>query len=73
MIRPAFSSGVIQREYHMTKNPPRPNCPKCGKATRFMLVKTGGRRFRCIECDASDPIQLPEVAKLLTGELRRPK
>jgi hypothetical protein len=38
----------------------------------FMLVKTGGRKFRCIDCDGPDPLRLPEVAKLLTGELRRP-
>jgi hypothetical protein len=37
----------------------------------FVLVKTGGRKFRCIDCDVPDPIKLPEVAKLLAGELRR--
>jgi hypothetical protein len=37
----------------------------------FMLVKTGGRKFRCIDCDVPDP--LPEVTKLLAGELRRPE
>ncbi len=36
---------------------------------RFMLVKTGGRKFRCIECDVPDPLKLPEVTKLLTGAL----
>jgi hypothetical protein len=38
----------------------------------FMLVKTGGRKFRCIDCDVPDPLQLPEVKNLLAGELRRP-
>jgi hypothetical protein len=36
----------------------------------FMLVKTGGRKFRCIDCDGSDPLRSSEVAKLLAGELR---
>jgi hypothetical protein len=40
---------------------------------RFMLVKTGGRKFRCIDCDIPDPLKLPEVRKLLTGELQRPE
>jgi hypothetical protein len=39
----------------------------------FILVKTGGRKFRCMDCDAPDPFQLPEINKLLTGELRRPQ
>jgi hypothetical protein len=39
----------------------------------FMLVKTGGRKFRCIDCDAPDPLKMPEVKKLLTGELRPPE
>jgi hypothetical protein len=54
----------------MPKNAPPPICPKCHKPTRFMLVKTGGRRFRCIDCDGDDPLRSSEVAKLLTGELR---
>jgi hypothetical protein len=37
-----------------------------------MLVKTGGREFRCADCDLTDPLELPEVAKLLTDELRHP-
>jgi hypothetical protein len=39
----------------------------------FMLVKTGGRKFRCIDCDVPDPLRSPELVKLLTGELRRPE
>jgi hypothetical protein len=35
----------------MPKNPPPPDCPKCSKPMRFMLVKTGGRKFRCVDCD----------------------
>jgi hypothetical protein len=37
---------------------------------RFMLVKTGGRKFRCIDCDVPDPLKQPEVTKLLKGSLR---
>jgi hypothetical protein len=57
----------------MPKNSPPPNCPKCAKPMRFMVVKTGGRKFRCIDCDVPDPLQAPEVTKLLKGELRRPE
>jgi hypothetical protein len=40
---------------------------------RFMLVKTGGRKFRCMDCDAPDPLKLPEVAQILNGSLRPPE
>jgi hypothetical protein len=40
---------------------------------RLMLVKSGDRKFRCIDCDLPDPLELPEMARLLTGELRRPE
>ena len=57
----------------MPKNSPPPKCSQCDKAMHFVLVKTGGRKFRCIDCAVADPLKLPEVAKLLTGELRRPE
>jgi hypothetical protein len=38
----------------MLKNLPPPICPKCSEPMRFMLVKTGGRKFRCIDCDVPD-------------------
>jgi hypothetical protein len=57
----------------MPKNPPPPICSKCNKPMRFTLVKKGGRKFRCIDCDVPDPLQLPEVTNLLTGELRPPE
>jgi hypothetical protein len=38
----------------------------------FMLVKTGGRRFRCIDCDVATPLKLPEGTELL-NELQRPE
>jgi len=53
----------------MPKNPPPPICPKCRKPMHFIVVKTGGRKFRCIDCDAPDPLQLPEVAKATQGNL----
>jgi hypothetical protein len=40
---------------------------------RFMLVKSGGRKFRCIDCDVAGPLQSPEVAELLTGALKAPQ
>jgi hypothetical protein len=38
----------------------------------FMLVKTGGRKFRCMDCDVPDPLKIPEVTALLKGELQAP-
>jgi hypothetical protein len=61
-----------QREHYMPKNPAPPMCSKCSKPMRFMLVKTGGRKFRCIDCDVPDPLKLPEVAQLFKGELKSP-
>jgi hypothetical protein len=60
-------------ETTMLRNPPPPTCSQCNKPMRFMLVKKGGRKFRCIDCDGPDPLQLPELAKLLTGELQPPE
>jgi hypothetical protein len=37
---------------------------------RFLLRKTGGRKFQCIDCDGDDPMKSPDVSKLLAGELR---
>jgi hypothetical protein len=48
-------------------------CSKCRKPMHFMLVKTGGRKFRCIDCDVPDPLRSQQLAKLLTGELQPPK
>ena len=56
----------------MPKNTPPPTCTKCGKAMRFILVKSGGRKFRCVDCDVPDPLQLPEMEKLLSGALEPP-
>jgi hypothetical protein len=52
------------------KNTLPPLCPKCEKPVRFLLRKTGGRKFQCLDCEGDDPFRAPEVAKLLTGELK---
>ena len=57
----------------MRKNSPRPICPKCGKAMHFVIVKTGGRKFRCIKCDNIDPMQVPDFQAWAKSELRPPK
>jgi hypothetical protein len=49
----------------MVKNTPPPTCSKCGKPKRFMLVKSGGRKFRCIDCDVPDPLKTLEMQNLL--------
>jgi hypothetical protein len=56
----------------MAKNTPPPTCKKCGKPMRFMLVKTGGRKFRCIDCDSPDPMHEADLNKLLSGALKPP-
>jgi hypothetical protein len=37
---------------------------------RFLLRKTGGRKFQCLDRAGEDPLRSLEIAKLLTGELR---
>ena len=56
----------------MPKNSSPPICPKCSMPMRFVLVKTGGRKFRCVDCDVTGLLKLPEFTQLLTGELRHP-
>jgi hypothetical protein len=36
----------------------------------FLIAKTGGRKFQCLDRDGDDPLRSSDVAKLLTGELR---
>jgi hypothetical protein len=47
----------------MPKNIPPPTCPKCLKPMRFTPVKTGGRKFRCMDCAGEEPLRSSEVAK----------
>jgi hypothetical protein len=39
---------------------------------KFLLVKTGGRKFSCIDCDTPDPLHEPGLSKLLSGALKPP-
>ena len=49
----------------------RPVCPECRKPMQFLLVKgKRDRKFQCIDCEGDDPLSSPDVARLLTGELR---
>jgi hypothetical protein len=57
----------------MPKNTPPPLCKTCGNPKQWLLVKTGGRRYRCIDCDGPDPLTSPETLKLFVGELKRPE
>jgi hypothetical protein len=54
----------------VNRAPGKDLCPKCRKPMRFLLRKTGGRKFKCLECDGDDPLRSPDIAKLLSGELR---
>jgi hypothetical protein len=46
---------------------------KMQQVNAFHACQNGGRKFRCIDCDVPDPLRLPELTKLLTGELRPPE
>ena len=54
----------------MTKIYSTSACPRCRKPMRVALGKTGTRKPMCLDCDGEDPLKSPEVAKLLTGELK---
>ena len=54
----------------MPKNTTPPVCPSCRKPMQFLLAKTGGRKFQCLDCEGDDPLRSAEISKLLTGELR---
>jgi hypothetical protein len=40
---------------------------------RFAVVKTGGRKFQCVDCHGFDPLRSPNVINLFEGELQPPK
>jgi hypothetical protein len=69
-VTESVCSRLGERETPMPKNSPPPICPKCSMPMRFVLVKTGGRKFRCVDCDVAGLLKLPEFTQLLTGELR---
>jgi hypothetical protein len=37
---------------------------------RLALAKNGTRKLMCLDCEGDDPLKSPEIAKLLTGELK---
>ena len=45
---------------------PASDLPEMQQAMRFVLVKTGGRKFRCVDCDVTGLLELQEVTQLLT-------
>lgn len=57
----------------MPNNFLRPSCPKCGEPMRFMIVKTGGRKFQCINCNDMASKQVPDFRAWTIGDLRPPK
>src|SRR5256885_16174768 len=57
----------------MAKNTPPPACSKCGRATRFMLVRSGGRKFCFIYFGVPDAPKTPGKKKLLGGAFNTPK
>jgi len=57
----------------MPKNPPPPACPKCNKHMHFIVVKTGGRKFRCINCDGVDPMRMSDIQSWIKSELQPPR
>ena len=70
IIRVTDNGVLHQLRYIMPKNTPPPICSLCSKTKRFLLRKTGGRKFQCLDCEGDDPLRSAEVAKLLTGELK---
>jgi hypothetical protein len=39
----------------------------------FIVLKTGGRKFQCAQCDGVDPMRLSDVQAWIKGELQPPK
>jgi hypothetical protein len=41
-------------------------CPICRNAMSLLLVKGArGRKYRCLDCGGEDPLQSPDIRKLL--------
>jgi hypothetical protein len=55
-------------------NAPRPPiCPKCHNPMRLVLAKgMKGRKYQCLDCEGEDPLQSPDISKLLS-QLRPPE
>lgn len=50
-------------------------CATCGKPTKLMLAPggKGPRAYRCIDCDFPDPMDRPDLKRLLRGQLSSPR
>jgi hypothetical protein len=72
LIRSVILAPESQRARHAKKHS-APPCPKCRKPMHFIIVKTGGRKFRCVECNGVDPMRLPDIQAWIKGELQPPK
>jgi tRNA(Ile2) C34 agmatinyltransferase TiaS len=57
----------------MPQNTPPPRCPKCGKRMHFIIVRSGGRKFKCVQCDGADPLKMTDIRGWLASELQPPK
>lgn len=53
----------------MPKNTPPPTCKTCGKPMSWLVVNTGGRKFRCIDCDGPGASKSSEALNLGSGAL----
>jgi hypothetical protein len=41
-------------------------CPTCRNAMSLLLVKGArGRKYQCLDCSGEDPLQSPDIRKLL--------
>ena len=51
---------------HTVSKPELKICPKCRNAMPLLLVKGArGRNYRCLDCSGDDPLQSPDIRKLL--------
>jgi hypothetical protein len=53
--------------------PTAPTCPKCRKPMHVIVLKTGGRKFQCAQCDDADPLEMSDIQAWIKGELQPPK
>jgi hypothetical protein len=56
----------------MPKNPPPPTCPNCRKPMHYVVVKTGGRKFMCVQCEGVDPMRMSDIQNWINSELGSP-
>jgi hypothetical protein len=56
----------------MPKNASPPPCKKCGSPMRWLPAKTGGRKYRCLDCDGPDPLKSRENVEATLGRIKAP-